>query len=317
MPQDTDRSNDLTWYPRSWRDRYGDDFALYLQDRYGDDPLPMSARLSMMRSGTTERLRAGGIIGTAVDPDIRVRGASLLVLCAWGIFIVAGSVFAKYTEHWPLATPQVDRWLPAAAMGAVQVAAAIGVLILIVASAVTLPSLFELMRSDGWRSLWPSVRPMVLSVTAAGAVSIGIVVWNEQLGPTTNTPFALRIAAVLAGLVVVGALAVCCGTVVATVYRLRLSHRATRILGLLALVMAVALAVIFAGALTWWISTAVHAPWFFGSLVPRSPGTPAPLVMIVLGLTMLSGLVLAGIGTIRITTLMSRVRAAGTPTPFS
>jgi hypothetical protein len=101
------------------------------------------------------------------------------------------------------------------------------------------------------------------------------------------------------------------------VYRLRLSHRATRILGLLALVMAVALAVIFAGALTWWISTAIHAPWFFGSLVPRSPGTPAPLVMIVLGLTMLSGLVLAGIGTIRITTLMSRVRAAGTPTPFS
>jgi len=71
-----------------------------------------------------------------------------------------------------------------------------------------------------------------------------------------------------------------------------------------------ALMVIFAGALTWWISTALHAPWFFGSLVPRSPTSPAPLALIVLGLMMLSGLVLAGIGAVRIAILRSHVGEA-------
>ena len=306
--------HDLKWYPRSWRDRYGADFEQFLEDRYGDGPLPLSARLSMVRSGSLERLRSGGIVGSSVDPDTRVRGASLLVLCAWGVFIVAGSAFAKYTEHWPLATPPVDHWLPATGMAAVQAAAAVGVLILIVAGLACLPAVVQFMRSEGWRALWPLVRPMTLSVIAAGAASVGIVAWNNHVGPSTTTPLGLRIAGVLAGLVVIGALAVSYATLIAFVYRLRISTRVTRILAVLAVAMTLALAVIFAGALTWWISTALHAPWFFGSLIPRSPTSPAPLPMIVLGLMMLSGLVLAGIGALRIATLRSAVGDMTSPT---
>jgi hypothetical protein len=264
----------------------------------------------MVRSGTVERLRTGGIVGSSVDPDTRVRGASLLVLCAWGVFIVAGSAFAKYTEHWPLATPHEDHWLPAAAMVAIQAAAAAGMVIVIMAGLTCLPSFVEHVRSEGWRSLWPLARPMTLSVIAAGVASVGIVAWNNHVGPSTTTPLGLRMAGVLAGLVVVGALAVGCGTLIAIVYRVRLSPRVTQFLGILAVAMTGALMVIFAGALTWWISTALHAPWFFGSLVPRSPTSPAPLALIVLGLMMLSGLVLAGIGAVRIAILRSHVGEA-------
>ncbi|HZM55370.1 MAG TPA: hypothetical protein VFC03_10140 [Acidimicrobiales bacterium] len=300
-------SRSVNWYPRTWRERYGADFEQFLEDRYGGGPLPLSARLSMVRSGLLERLRSGGIVGSSVDPDTRVRGASLLVLCAWGVFIVAGSAFAKYTEHWPLATPPVDHWLPATAMAAVQAAAGVGVLILIMAGLACLPAFVHFIRSEGWRALWPLARPMVLSVIAAGVASAGIVAWNNRLGPSTTTPLGLRIAGVLAGLVVIAALAVSYATLIAFVYRLRISTRITRILGVLAVAMTLALAVIFAGALTWWISTALHAPWFFGSLTPRSPTSPAPLPMIVLGLMMLAGLVLAGVGAIRIATLRSAV----------
>jgi hypothetical protein len=304
----------VNWYPRTWRERYGADFEQFLEDRYGDGPLPLSDRLSMVHSGLVERLRSGGIIGSSVDPDTRVRGASLLVLCAWGVFIVAGSAFAKYTEHWPLATPSVDHWLPAAAMTAVQAAAAAGVLIVIMAGLTCLPAFIEFIRSKGWRALWPLIRPMLLSVIAAVVVSVLIVAWNYHLGPSTSTPLGLRISGVLAGLVVVAAVAVTCGTLIAIVYRLRFSTRVTRILGVLAVAMTMALVVIFAGALTWWISTALHAPWFFGSLIPRSPTSPAPLPMIVLGLMMLSGLVLAGIGALRIATLRSHVGGMTSPT---
>lgn len=313
-----EHANGLKWYPRSWRGRYGDDFVMYLHDRYGDGPVPLAARLSVIRSGTAERLRSGGIIGRSVDPDTRIRGASLLVLCAWGFFVIAGSVFAQYTQHWPLVTPQGDQWLPAAAMGAVQWAAGAGSLIVLVAGVLTLPALFGLIKSDGWKTMWALVRPMVLSLTVAGVTSIGIVVWNEHVGPSPSgtTPPALRAAGLVVGLLVVSALAVCCATAVAIVYRLRLSPRVTRILGVLAVGMAGVLVVIFAGTLTWWIAIALHAPWFFGSLVPRSPTSPAPLVMILLGLMMLSGLILAGVGTARIAGTRSDSDRAQTMTGY-
>ena len=317
MTEGADRSGQLRWYPRSWRDQYGEDFARYLQDRYGDGKIPMTARLSVVRSGSIERLRTGGFVGTSVGTDMRIRGASLLVLLAWGVFVVAGSAFAKYTEHWPLAMPRQENWVPAAAMVAVQAAAAAGVLILLVAGLVTLPALVNLIRSDGWKPLGMLVRPAAVSVTVAAAASAVVVVWNNHLGPSARAavPPALKVTTVIGGLLVVCAVAVCCGTVVALVYRLSLSSRLTRTLGVLAIAMAAALVVIFAGALTWWISLAIHAPWFFGSLVPRSPSSPAPTAMIVLGLMMFSGLVLAGIGIARIAISMNRPVPTITATP--
>ena len=307
MGRSTDHSEGLKWYPRSWRDQYGDEFVTFLHDRYGDGPIPLSARLSMMRSGTVERLRAGGVIGTSVDSDRRIRGASLLVLCAWGLFVVVGAAFAKYIEHWPLSTPRVDQRLPAVAMGTVQVAAAAGVLILVVAGLVTLPAFVDLVRSDGWRSMWTTARAMVFSLAVAGVASVVIVVWNHQLGPSQSAPapWALKAVGAIGGLLVVSALTVCAGTMVAVVHRLRLSHQATRALGLLAIAMAGVLALIFVGTLTWWIATAIHAPWFFGSLVPGASTSPAPLAMVIVNLMMLSGLVLAGLGTARIVGSMS------------
>jgi hypothetical protein len=302
MGRSNDHAEGLRWYPRSWRDQYGDEFVTFLHDCYGDGPIPLSARLSMLRSGTVERLRAGGVIGTSVDSDRRIRGASLLVLCAWGVFVVVGTAFAKYTEHWPLSTPRVDQWLPAVAMGAVQVAAATGVLILVVAGLVALPSFLDLVRSDGWSSMWATARAAVVSVAVAGVVTGVVVAWNHQLGPSQSAaaPWALKAVTIVGGLLVVSALTVCAGTIVAVVHRLRLSHQATRALGLLAVAMAGALNLIFVGALTWWIATAIHAPWFFGSLVPGTSSSPAPLAMVIVVLTMLAGLVLAGLGTVRI-----------------
>lgn len=47
----------LRWYPRAWRRRYGEELIALLEDTYGDEPLPLSCRMSMFRSGMTERVR--------------------------------------------------------------------------------------------------------------------------------------------------------------------------------------------------------------------------------------------------------------------
>ncbi len=37
----------LRWYPPAWRDRYADEIAFYMEDRYGPGRLPLAARLSL------------------------------------------------------------------------------------------------------------------------------------------------------------------------------------------------------------------------------------------------------------------------------
>jgi hypothetical protein len=149
---------------------------------------------------------------------------------------------------------------------------------------------------------------MVVSAAVAGVVLIAIVAWNRRLGPSQSAtaPWALKAVGVVGGLLVVSALAIGAGTIVVVVNRLQISHQVTRALGVLAVAMATVLTLIFAGTLAWWISTAIHAPWFFGSLVPRSPVSPAPLAMVMLTVMMLSGLALAGFGTVTIVGIMSR-----------
>jgi hypothetical protein len=47
----------LRWYPAAWRRRYGEELLAMLDDTYGDGKLPRHARLSLIRSGLTQRIR--------------------------------------------------------------------------------------------------------------------------------------------------------------------------------------------------------------------------------------------------------------------
>lgn len=48
----------LRWYPSAWRRRYGQELVALLEDTYGDQPLPLRCRSSLMHSGTRERVGA-------------------------------------------------------------------------------------------------------------------------------------------------------------------------------------------------------------------------------------------------------------------
>lgn len=41
----------LRWYPPTWRDRYGEEFAAYLEDAHPSGRLPWRARLSVVVGG--------------------------------------------------------------------------------------------------------------------------------------------------------------------------------------------------------------------------------------------------------------------------
>jgi hypothetical protein len=304
-----DRSGFLKWYPEEWRDRYGDELMVLLDDHFGTGRVPLAARASMMRAGSTERLRCAGIIGRSVNPERRVRGASLVVLCGWALFVIAGSGFAKYAEHWDLVTPRHDRPIPSAAFLTVQAAAAVGVVIFSVAVLVALPALVHRIRERGWGAVRTPLRVTIVTSGIALVATVSIIMWSHHSAspPLNHGLWPDKIAGVAWVIVVVAAIA--CGTaaIVAVVTQLDPSRGAARALGVLAVAMAAVLLVIFLGMVTWWISTAINAPWFFGSGARGSTGDVAPPAMIGTGVLMVAGLVLGMYGAVSVMRNLRRV----------
>jgi hypothetical protein len=312
----------LRWYPVAWRQRYGEEFVSLLDETYAGQRVPLKASLSIVRAGALERVRDFGVIGDGTSDQRAITGSALTVLMAWVVFVVTGSVFAKYAEHWQWVTASNERTLPSAAYDAVAVGALLGVVITGAAALAVVPAFVRLVRSEGWQAVRAPLRRSLIAGMVALASSGGIVLWAHSLHGGGAVPFwpnrlvfLLWFALVAVAIFVVAASA---GTVTR---RIHLEARTTRTLGALALSMNVVLVVIFAGVLTWWGAIAANSPWFFSSEVLHSPtATPgsitivgstnhvAPVLLIVIGLAMLVSLLAALYNAARITT---RLRRAG------
>ncbi len=292
----------LRWYPASWRARYGDELEALLEDTYGDGGLPVGTRLALMRSGTVERLRRCGL-GRGAGAHGRVRSGSLMVLAAWALVVVGGSVFAKTAEHWDGVTPPADRSLPAAGYAAVFGAALTGAAAVVLAASLCLPSFVRGMQQGGWvRIRRPTVRAGVLTILT-GLTGVGAVVWAHHLdGPQRNGSFwPYTVVALVGAALVATTLASWVLVAAAAVVELPLPDRVLRACGALSVLVALAIAVVLGGALTWWWSVAAHAPWFLDGGPERpAAGTPVPAPLAAASLLMVLGLALASGGAWRV-----------------
>ncbi len=301
----------LRWYPKAWRDRYGEELAALLDDTYGDRPLPLGCRLSLARSGIGERLR--DLPARAGGPADRVRSGSLLVLCAWAVFVVAGTGFAKSAEHWDAATPAGARGFPSVAYDSVQWAAAVGTLIVLVGALLCLPAFARLLR----RGNWPQVRRPVLAaataIVVASLAGTAVVIWAHHLRATGDDgrSVALRLGLAVWVFTICAAIGLCSTGAVAVVRRLDLGTRLVRIEGVLALSMTGVMAVVTGGTLAWWVSVARVAPGFFAGGPAGTPGLPTTPALLVSALLMVSGLAVAAVAALWIVRSLARLGGAG------
>ena len=104
-PSSTPLSGLLRWYPTSWRERYGDELITMVEDGLQGRRPSVRLRLSLVRAGLREQAHDLGVLGRAGPPADRVKGGALLVLVAWAAFVVAGSSFAKLSEHFGSSMP--------------------------------------------------------------------------------------------------------------------------------------------------------------------------------------------------------------------
>ena len=301
----------LRWYPPAWRVRYGDEMTALMEDSY-ESPrhVPVRERLNLVRSGLAERGRAIGIDGFSPSPADRVRDGSILVLCGWGLFLIAGGGFAKFTDRWQAGTPKSARWLAGVGFDTALVMGVAGCALVVVAAVLIGPSFARHVRDGGWERVRRPVVGAVAAVTIALVVLAALVGWAHQLnaGDRNGGLPVYSAAFVVAGLVVVGAVGVGTAAAVAVARRTALSSRTLRLLGVLAIVLTAVMALLLAGMAAWWGAEAAGAPQVvldgIGNGVPYLSITLPP-TLLGAGLLMLVGLVLGAVGSFRVARSLS------------
>jgi hypothetical protein len=278
----------LRLYPPAWRARYGEELEeLIAQTTEGR--VSLRSGLDLARAAVRERLRAAGLAGDGLPPRERARAGALLVLWAWGLFVLAGIAVQKQSEHWQASTPAADRALPAGAFGTLEIAAAIGAVLVVGTLALALPSLVRTIGLRGWNEVrrW-LVLSCVGSAIAIAAVA-GLAFWAHALAtPQRNGhDLAYSAAFIACAIVVAAVLASWAVAVTVAARRLELGPQALHVVARAALGVTVAMAVMTGATVVWWAS------------LVRTTSSPVSSLAIVASAVMAVAATLGGIGSRR------------------
>ncbi len=252
----------LRFYPRWWRERYGEELEALLVQSSGGNRIRWRTRVDVARAGLDERLREWGV-GGGVPAYERARSGALLVLVAWIAFVLAGARVQKLSEHWEPLTPLAHRALAVGAYDALAVAAAIGGALVLAGIALVLPSALALLRAGGW----PAVRrPLSRAALASAATLVAFAplsVWAHHLPtPARNgADAAYTLAFTLFALLAAATLARWTALAVTIARRLKLSVALLRVEALLACAVSATMLAMTVATALWWGALAHSAPW--------------------------------------------------------
>jgi hypothetical protein len=287
----------LRWYPPAWRERYGDELSALLDDLYGDGRVPARAQVGLARAAMGERLRAADLVGSS-ERSAAARAGALVVLGAWAVFVLAGSVFAKFAEHWQEMTAPSRQSVPAAAYDVVFIAAVVGAALVLAGSIVALPALVRWARAGGWRELRRPLVGLALLTVVVLVATAAAALWAHHLSDAARNGGSPGYTAAFLGwaaLVSVWVL-LTAATVVAVARRLSFGDWASRVLSGLAVALAIVMLAVAAAVVTWWLALLGSAPALFG---PGLRGALAPLLVASVGAMALAVLA-AGFGVRRV-----------------
>lgn len=270
----------IRWYPPKWRDRYGEEMIALLSDTHGSRRIQWRTRWSLVRNGSRERVREAGLVGETASSTERLKAGSLLIICCWALFIVAGAIFAKFSEQWDVATPIAGRHLASIAYDVVQWSGEAGVALVIVAAIFVAPSLARFVRGGGWTNIRRSVVRTSAFLAFVSVATAGLGLWAHHLSsPQRNGGLALyEVVFVLWAISIAVVIGSGTCTIVAVTRAVPLSKRVTRLGALVAIVLTLVMVSVAAGTATWWIAEARYAPSVLGGHdASRFLGAPTSL----------------------------------------
>jgi hypothetical protein len=234
----------LRWYPRAWRERYGEELLVLIQDTLEEGRPTWRLRLGVIWGGLRER---GHQAGRAVRaPDKWRTGVD-----RWSLF-VTGVVLASVPEAVRGSPAQARGWQAAAADGVLAAVALTGAVVL--ASGLTaLPALIRFFRAGGW----PKVRRRIMKAAGATVVAGGVLagvsaVWGSRSPAQLSTSWVFVFGNLAAALAIAVTIGLWAGAAVATARHLTLAPRVRAAQLILGTVTTIMLMVMFVSLILWW-----------------------------------------------------------------
>jgi hypothetical protein len=164
-------------YPRSWRDRYGDELLGWV-DESGLGPL---RALDLARGAADARLHADLVEEEPIWMRERLRSSVLGVLCGYAAFVIAGAGYQKLTEYEDFTAAAREH----AALGAafrVVVVASVVALAAMVAAGVPIGLAVVRQALAGRRALWGPLG-LVAAAMLWFAATLALPAWRAHASP--------------------------------------------------------------------------------------------------------------------------------------
>jgi hypothetical protein len=93
-------------YPRTWRERYGDEFAELLISEFEETPKSWRRTINVVVTGCLTRLVPTGLAGQGLQPIEQVRASVVSLGCALGAFLAFGfAMWSQLTIGWQWSRP--------------------------------------------------------------------------------------------------------------------------------------------------------------------------------------------------------------------
>ncbi len=287
-----------------------------VEDSLDGRPPTHRLRFSIAWAGLREHGHETGALGDTAPAADRVRTGSLLVLCAWAAFVVAGASFAKIAENFDLAVPVRSRALSTDSYYSLCVGAVIGGALVLAGAAMAVPAFGRFLRSGGWRSIRGQVVRAAAATVVAVVAFLGLVALAHTVTPEQRNGGLLYhpvvwyylVAFVVTMLVIVATLVLWMVAAVTVARRLELSRRVLSVEGSLAVAVAVAMSLMTAATALWWGAVASGAPWFIQGARPGSPASGFSGSLAATMALMLVACAVAGFGLSRVARAWSRMQ---------
>lgn len=90
----------LHWYPREWRERYGEEFEAVLSSSLSDGKGGFRLSFNVAREGTVARLESMGLVGNSAPPLERARASVMTIYLSMLGFLTSAAVLAFYDKGW-------------------------------------------------------------------------------------------------------------------------------------------------------------------------------------------------------------------------
>jgi hypothetical protein len=179
----------LWWYPVTWQQRYGEEFAQLLRDTLSEEPRGLRTTINVAREGLSTRLQLSGILGDSAPARTRARSGLLTMLTLAATFFVVAHVLSHYASgqrlgdvfqvgggvsavpHQIWATLRHPNRPLLTSPGNYFALTAIALCVSVIAAAI--PVAIAWCRSLGSSHRGPIVRPVVLFAASAVAYEVG------------------------------------------------------------------------------------------------------------------------------------------------